>query len=69
MMKGYLADPAISFCAIGDAYTEDPPLQVTSFGQGRQIDELIKKMVLWVSGGGNMHESYEIGAYFYINNC
>jgi len=26
MMKGYLAEPAISFCAIGDATTEDPPL-------------------------------------------
>ena len=35
MMKHYLNDPAISFCAIGDATTDDAPLQVTGFGQGK----------------------------------
>jgi hypothetical protein len=29
MMKNYLTDPAISFCAIGDLLCDDVPLQVT----------------------------------------
>lgn len=53
MMQGYLQDPAISFCAIGDAKMDDVPLQVTSFGQGKQIDEVLSKMYLEGGGGGN----------------
>jgi hypothetical protein len=37
-MKDYLHDPSVSFCAIGDATSDDAPLQVTRFGQGKQID-------------------------------
>jgi hypothetical protein len=35
MIKNYLPDPAISFCAIGDATCDTAPLQVTDFGQGK----------------------------------
>jgi hypothetical protein len=35
MMKNYLKDPAISFCAVGDAICDEAPLQVTDFGQGK----------------------------------
>ncbi len=65
MMQKYLEDPAISFCAIGDAVTDNAPLQVSEFGQGKEIDQLISKMYLEGGGGGNQHESYELGAYFY----
>jgi len=44
-------------------------LQITEFGQGKEIDQLISKMVLYRSGGGNDHESYELAAYFYLNHC
>eukprot|EP00825_Cyclidium_porcatum_P045184 TRINITY_DN67_c0_g4_i1.p1 TRINITY_DN67_c0_g4~~TRINITY_DN67_c0_g4_i1.p1 ORF type:complete len:405 (-),score=83.82 TRINITY_DN67_c0_g4_i1:155-1369(-) len=67
MMQGYLEDPAISFCAIGDAKMDDVPLQVTNFGQGKQIDELLSKMYLEGGGGGNQHESYELAAWFYLH--
>lgn len=68
-MQGYLTDPSISFCAIGDATCDDAPLQVTDFGQGVQIDQLIKKIYLEGGGGGGSDESYELSAYFYLKHC
>jgi hypothetical protein len=69
MMQGYLKEPAISFCGIGDANTDKAPLQITGFGQGREIDEMITKVFLEGGGGGNFAESYELAAYFYDTNC
>lgn len=65
MMQKYLSDPAISFCAIGDVTCDSAPLQVTEFGQGKAIDQLISKMYLEGGGGGNQHESYDLAANFY----
>jgi hypothetical protein len=65
MMQKYLTDPAISFCAIGDVTCDEAPLQVTEFGQGKAIDQLISKMYLEGGGGGNKHESYDLAANFY----
>eukprot|EP01080_Neovahlkampfia_damariscottae_P005285 gene5285-8903_t len=67
--KEYLKDPSISFCGIGDARSDEAPLQVTEFGQGKQIDELISKIWLEGGGGGNGIESYELAAYFYARKC
>lgn len=69
MMQKYLEDPAISFCAIGDAIYDRAPLQISEFGQGKEIDQLISKMYLEGGGGGNYEESYELPAYFYRNHC
>jgi len=69
MMQKYLEEPAISFCAIGDHTAEDDtPIQISEFGQGKGIDQLISKLVLWKSGNGNEHESYELATYFYESN-
>lgn len=57
-MKNYLEDPAISFCAIGDAIHDKAPLQVSQFGQGKEVDEMIAKLWLEGGGGGNLKESY-----------
>ena len=32
MMKNYLPAPSVSFSAVGDATSDDAPLQVTRFG-------------------------------------
>jgi len=69
MMQKYLEDPAISFCAIGDSDASYAPLQVSPFSQGLEIDDQIKKIFLEGGGGGNSKESYELAAYFYLNNC
>ena len=65
MQQEYLRQPALSFCAIGDVYSDSAPLQVSEFGQGKEIDQLISKIYLEGRGGGGFRESYEVGAYFY----
>ncbi len=65
LMQKYLADPAISVCAIGDANSDECPLQVSKFAQGVDIDTLISKLYLEGGGGGSFYESYELSAYFY----
>lgn len=52
-MQNYLPNPEVSFCAVGDVTADDSPLQVTGFGQGKEIDELIVRMWLEGGGGGN----------------
>lgn len=66
MTQKYLTDPAISFCAIGDHISDYAPLQVSKFGQGREIDKNIEKVWLEGGGGGGFTESYELAAYFYV---
>jgi hypothetical protein len=65
MMQKYLEDPALSFCAVGDATCDSAPLQIAEFGQGKGIDQMISKMYLEGGGGGNQHESYDLAGYFY----
>jgi len=68
-MQGYLEDPAISFCAIGDANCDKVPLQVCQFARGADIDEWIAKIFLEGGGGGNNRETYELAAYYYASCC
>lgn len=70
MMQGYLKDPSVSFCAIDDTL-DRAPLQVTDFGQGVQIDQLISKVYLEKGGSGteSEHEAYELSAFFYLQQC
>jgi len=65
MLQKYLNDPSLSFCAIGDVKTDEAPLQVSNFYQGCELDEVLCKIYLEGKGGGNEHESYDLGAYFY----
>ena len=70
MMQNYLTDPSLSFCAVDD--TKDrAPLQVTDFGQGVQIDQLISKIYIERGGSGTeeYHEIYEMAALFYLEQC
>lgn len=64
-MQNYLEDPSLSFCAVGDYTCDSVPLQVSEFGQGKEIDQLISKIYLEGGGGGGYTESYEFAAYFY----
>jgi hypothetical protein len=68
IMQKYLEDPAISFCAIGDVMTDEAPLQVAEFGQGKGLDQVLSKLYLEGGGGGNKHESYDLAANFYLNH-
>lgn len=62
--KGYVEDPQLNFCAIGDAYTDRVPLQMGAFESDNRIDAQLEAMFLEGNGGGQMHETYELAAYF-----
>ena len=66
--KGYLEDFEISFCAVGDAYTDEYPLQICDFAKGIELDSQIEKIVLEGRGGGQEMESYELAAYYLYKN-
>lgn len=65
-----MEDPSLSFCAVDDT-GDRAPLQITDFGQGVQIDQLISKIYLESGGSGteDRHEAYELSAYFYLRQC
>ena len=58
----------ISFAAIGDCYTDDYPLQVRPFTSGKNLEKELKELVIEGNGGGQMHESYDLGALYYSRN-
>lgn len=64
--KGYLDDFEISICAVGDAYTDNYPLQIGSFAKGIELDSWIQKLVLEGGGGSGIQESYEFAAYYLL---
>jgi hypothetical protein len=64
LRKAYLTDPAIMIGAIGDAYTDRVPLQIGQFESGIEIENDLTNLYLEGNGGGQVHESYELGMYF-----
>ena len=67
--KEYLGDDfEISFAAIGDAYTDDYPLQVRSFARGTELKKKLKELVVEGGGGGQSRESYELAALYYARH-
>lgn len=61
--KGYATDHMISFSAVGDAYSDDAPVQMADLEYGDKIEEWLKKLYLESGGGGQVKESYELMAY------
>ncbi|MHA1684016.1 MAG: hypothetical protein ACTSUE_23965 [Promethearchaeota archaeon] len=59
----------ISFAAIGDAYTDGSPIQITDFGKGAELDMNINSLYPEGGGGGQSRETYELLAYYYSRKC
>lgn len=66
--KGYLKDFDIAICAVGDAYHDNYPLQIGSFAKGVELDSWLEKLVLEGNGGSFGEESYELAAYYLLQN-
>jgi hypothetical protein len=66
--KGYLKDFDIAICAVGDAYHDNYPLQIGSFAKGIELDSWLEKLVLEGEGGSFGEESYELAAYYLLQN-
>ncbi len=65
LMDCKIPDPQILFMAVGDAVSDQAPLQV---GQFESTAELMDQWLTWSflegGGGGTGQESYELGLYF-----
>jgi len=65
LMGCQIPDPQILFMAVGDAISDNAPLQV---GQFESTAELMDQWLTWSflegGGGGSGEESYELGMYF-----
>jgi hypothetical protein len=64
IQKGYAAHPQILFGAVGDAYSDQVPLQIGQFEAGLEMDDDLGKIFIEGGGGGQVHESYELALYF-----
>jgi uncharacterized protein YfaP (DUF2135 family) len=69
-LHGYIDNPGISFCAIGDATCDRAPLQGGQFEADNRLDQVLERVWIEEGGGGTGRESYELAAYFYSRtNC
>lgn len=59
-----ISDPHLMFMAIGDANTDEAPLQVSQFEADNRIVDQLTKIYLEGNGGGNSFESYNLPWYF-----
>lgn len=59
----FCADPQINVGAIGDATSDNYPLQWGQFESDNRLDDQIAAVILEGAGGGQMCETYELGAY------
>jgi hypothetical protein len=67
--KEYLGDKAeISFCAIGDCFSDKYPLQVREFVSGTDLEKELKALIIEGGGGGSTQESYDLAAKYYTDN-
>ncbi len=67
-MKGYVEGATISFCAIGDANSDQAPVQAGQFEADNRLDEALSCFWLEEGGGGTGQESYELVAYYYARH-
>ncbi|MCW4461275.1 hypothetical protein OK349_06120 [Sphingomonas sp. BT-65] len=59
-----VSDPHVMAMAIGDAYCDRAPLQVTQFEADLRIVEQLRQLWLEGGGGGNQGESYSLAHVF-----
>lgn len=62
--KQPVPDPHVMFMAIGDAFSDDAPLQVSQFEADIRIAEQLTDIYFEGCGGGNGGESYLLAWYF-----
>lgn len=68
--KEYLGeDFELSFAAVGDANSDEYPIQIRPFAKGRDMEAQLKELVIEGNGGGQCHESYELTALYYARNA
>lgn len=59
-----VTNPHVMFMAVGDAYCDEAPLQVSQFEADNRIIEQLTQIYIEHGGGGNNFESYNLPWYF-----
>lgn len=67
-IQGYLKNPLIMVCMVGDAYSDRYPIQISKPERGDALIEEIEKTYPEGNGGGQGMESYELMAYYMVNH-
>lgn len=68
-VKVYLGqDAKVCFGAVGDAYSDNYPLQVRPFGVGPELMDRMKELYIEGGGGGQLCETYELAALYALHN-
>jgi hypothetical protein len=68
-LSQYRPDVEFCFAAIGDATSDDYPLQVNGFAKGLDLEKKLKALGCEGGGGGQVFESYELFGYYLLNHC
>jgi len=68
-LSQYRDDVDFCFAAIGDAYCDSYPLQVSDFGKGVDLEEKLNALYGEGGGGGQVSETYELFGYFMHEHC
>lgn len=67
--KEYLGDDMeICFAAVGDAYSDNYPLQVRNFDKGLNLKNRLEELIIEGNGGGQQKESYDLAALYFASN-
>ncbi|MBI4440621.1 hypothetical protein HY639_00490 [Candidatus Woesearchaeota archaeon] len=67
-LSKYKDDFEVSFSVIGDARSDQWPVQVTDFGKGPVLDDYLKAVHAEGGGGPGIRESYELWAYYMLEH-
>ncbi|MBI4147660.1 hypothetical protein HY490_00040 [Candidatus Woesearchaeota archaeon] len=68
-LSKYKPDIELSFSVIGDANSDQWPVQVCQFAKGTTLDDHLKALKPEGGGGGGMRESYELWAHYMSQHC
>lgn len=58
----------ICFGAVGDAYSDEYPLQARPFTKGLDLKDKLKELIIESGGGGQLSETYELAALYFARN-
>jgi len=65
----YRPDVEFCFSAIGDATSDQYPLQVNDFGKAADLEKKLQALYPEGGGGGQIKESYELFGHFISEHC
>jgi len=62
-------DMEIAWMGIGDALSDQYPLQVRPFAKGTDLKTRLEELVIEGNGGGQVMESYQLGAFYMLHKA